>query len=721
MKRGLPASVGEEESDLKKIRRSERVRSQNNDHLYTPVRAGGGLPSPLTHQDSTTTEAYDHSKDGTVTPPSQVDVVPSSQYISPKRSTGFNQYNRMSQYSPPLQDTQTQPFSQFLPPLALDYEVEDEEEEGVWGYMVPTDKNSGEPLVLKSRSACPMPDMPSKKEKKRVAKDEYENQEQMFEATKITGFSSSGYLIGRHPECDRIVGSPTVSNRHCLLFPENTKGTTTAVLEDLSGNGTYVNDQLVGRNKRRELQDGDEISILDEARYCFRYPRNRDTNGFRQRYSMQQQLGKGHFASVYLCVEKNTGMRYAVKKFEKRAGPGERSKVEGLQQEIAVLMGVSHPSLLCLKDTFDEEDGVYLVLDLAPEGELFNYIVMKQKLSETETRKVFVQLFQAVKYLHERSIVHRDIKPENILLYDKDLTVKLADFGLAKIIGEESFTTTLCGTPSYVAPEILQSSNHRRYTRAVDVWSLGVVLYICLCGFPPFSDELYDPVNNPYTLAQQILGGRFDYPSPYWDSVGDPALDLIDRMLTVDPDKRISIDACLEHPWTTGREIPPTQLMNSMDSTDGLVGQLTQLDFSRRKPVRERTLLSEINDITVTRVIEAQDDTQGNSQAPVKIFEKNKGGHNGPSMMPASGRDATAGATPQKKGVKVVRKEETPAGHRGADDFMALGGKGDQVLFAEDEASNYPSQDKNGAKEVVANGKSTAAQGGKKTKKAVRK
>ena len=107
----------------------------------------------------------------------------------------------MSQYSPPLQDTQTQPFSQFLPPLALDYEVEDEEEEGVWGYMVPTDKNSGEPLVLKSRSACPMPDMPSKKEKKRVAKDEYENQEQMFEATKITGFSSSGYLIGRHPEC----------------------------------------------------------------------------------------------------------------------------------------------------------------------------------------------------------------------------------------------------------------------------------------------------------------------------------------------------------------------------------------------------------------------------------------------------------------------------------------------------------------------------------------
>ncbi|KIW03194.1 uncharacterized protein PV09_05420 [Verruconis gallopava] len=687
LKRGLPPSVGEEASDLKKVRRSERLSSQNDDR--TPV-TKGALPSPLTHQDSTTTEAYDHSKEATATPPSQTDVIPSSQYISPSRSTGFN---RLFQYSP-QHDTQTQPFSQFLPPLALTYEVEDEEAEGVWGYMVPIDRNGGDPLVLKHRDACPKTEMslPSKKEKKKVPKSQYTKQEDEYEKKKVTGLASSGYLIGRHPECDRIIGSPTVSNRHCLLFPETTSGTTTAILEDLSGNGTFVNDQLVGRNKRRQLQDGDEISILGEARYCFRYPRNRESNGFRQQYTIQEQLGKGHFASVYLCVEKSTGMRYAVKKFEKRAGPGERSKIEGLQQEIAVLMGVSHPNLLCLKDTFDEDDGVYLVLELAPEGELFNYIVMKQKLSEAEARKVFVQLFQAVKYLHERNIVHRDIKPENILLCDKELTVKLADFGLAKIIGEESFTTTLCGTPSYVAPEILQSSNHRRYTRAVDIWSLGVVLYICLCGFPPFSDELYDPVNNPYTLAQQILGGRFDYPSPYWDSVGDPALDLIDRMLTVDPDKRITIDGCLEHPWTTGREIPPTQLMNSMDSTDGLVGQLTQLDFSRRKPVRERTLLSAINDITVSRVVDAVEDQDGNTQAPVKIFEKNKGGHAGPSVMSTNGLAAGTGGKTQKNA--VVAKEETPAHHRNPDEFMAMGGKGDQVLFAEDEGSNYVSPEK---------------------------
>lgn len=185
-----------------------------------------------------------------------------------------------------------------------------------------------------------------------------------------------------------------------MLFLEHKDGGAVAVLEDLSANGTFVNDAIVGRNKRRELQEGDQIHIVGEAKCTFRYPRNhRSTNRFREQFSVQEQLGKGHFASVYLCIEKSSGQRYAVKKFEKRGGSSDRSKVEGLQQEIAVLMSVSHPSLLCLKDTFDEADGVYLVLELAPEGELFNWIVMKQKLTEDETRKVFVQLFQGVKYL----------------------------------------------------------------------------------------------------------------------------------------------------------------------------------------------------------------------------------------------------------------------------------------------------------------------------------
>jgi len=176
------------------------------------------------------------------------------------------------------------------------------------------------------------------------------------------------------------------------------------VLEDLSGNGTFVNDGYVGRNKRRELHDGDEISILDVARFVFRYPRNRETSGFSQQYQIETALGKGHFATVYLCTDKSSGMRYAVKHFERRMKGSqntaeEKSRVDGLEQEIGVLKGVAHPNMVCLKETYSERDGVYMVLELAPEGELFNWIVMKQKLSEADTRRVFVQLFEGMKYL----------------------------------------------------------------------------------------------------------------------------------------------------------------------------------------------------------------------------------------------------------------------------------------------------------------------------------
>lgn len=192
---------------------------------------------------------------------------------------------------------------------------------------------------------------------------------------------------------------PSISNRHCLIFVQNKGGDTVAIVEDLSSNGTFVNEQILGRNQRRELREQDEIAVLDKARFIFRYPKTRQTSAFLQSYTLLEKLGKGHFAEVFLCIEKSTGQRYAVKVFTKTPGMEERSKQEGLQQEIAVLMGVSHPNVLCLKDTFNERNAVYLVLELAPEGELFNFIVMKQKLAEHEARQLFIQLFQGIKYL----------------------------------------------------------------------------------------------------------------------------------------------------------------------------------------------------------------------------------------------------------------------------------------------------------------------------------
>lgn len=231
-----------------------------------------------------------------------------------------------------------------------------------------------------------------------------------------------------------------------------------------------------------------------------------------------------------------------------------------------------------------------------------------------------------------------------------------------------------------VAPEILSQTRQRKYTRAVDVWSLGVVLYICLCGFPPFSDELYS-AEHPYSLAQQIKMGRFDYPSPYWDNVGDPALDLIDRMLTVDVDKRITVDECLNHPWVTG-QLDSWQLNVSVsDSTDGLTGRMDKLDFSKRKMERERTLLSSINNIKVTKNIQVG---QPDSSAPVievKVFEKNPEGKKQPAQV-QNGQLKSA-----------AKKEDDPAAHRATAEFMGMGGKGDMELFADDVSSRYLPQE----------------------------
>ena len=346
----------------------------------------------MTHE-STVTDSY---KEGTATPPegrpSQI------RHHTPQSSPP------LAGLSSPPSDTQA--FSQFVYPPRDTDPADSEDSEGIWGYLFPLDHRFGEKLVLRKRNICPAPIQPLEiasrkgKGRKNTSQSPLKAEEEYEQQKADRGFPSGGYLVGRHPECDIILDIPTISNRHCLLFNEHRDGNSIAVLEDLSSNGTFVNEAIVGRNKRRELEDGDEVTVLDEARFVFRYPRTgNDSNAFRQQYRLLQQLGKGHFATVYLCVEKSTGFKFAVKKFEKRHGESQKSQTEGLQQEIAVLMSVSHPNVLCLKDTFDDSDCVYLVLELASEGELFNWIVMKQKLTEEETRKVYIQLFQGIKYL----------------------------------------------------------------------------------------------------------------------------------------------------------------------------------------------------------------------------------------------------------------------------------------------------------------------------------
>jgi len=153
------------------------------------------------------------------------------------------------------------------------------------------------------------------------------------------------------------------------------------------------------------------------------------------------------------------------------------------------------------------------------------------------------QIVSAVKYLHDLNIAHRDIKPTNLLLASPESNeIKLADFGLSKILGPDSMMQTACGTPIFVAPEVL---NGEGYDKSVDCWGIGIIMYILLCGYPPF----FDDGENMAALFEQIMSGSFEFADPYWTDISAQAKDLIEHLLVVDPLKRFTAAKCLEHPW----------------------------------------------------------------------------------------------------------------------------------------------------------------------------
>lgn len=185
-----------------------------------------------------------------------------------------------------------------------------------------------------------------------------------------------------------------------MVFKETRKDSFIAVLEDTSTNGTMINNIRLARNRRLDLEDGQEISVGPDLHYLFRYASTHAVTDFHSKYQILQRLGRGHFASVFVCIEKSSGKRWAAKRFHRPPGwRYDKSKEDALEQEIAILASISHPNMICFKEVFQDEDAVHIVVELAAEGELFNWIVKHKKLTEDETRRVFLQLLQGLKYL----------------------------------------------------------------------------------------------------------------------------------------------------------------------------------------------------------------------------------------------------------------------------------------------------------------------------------
>ncbi|KAM6949234.1 serine/threonine-protein kinase DCLK2-like [Aplochiton taeniatus] len=272
-----------------------------------------------------------------------------------------------------------------------------------------------------------------------------------------------------------------------------------------------------------------------------------------EKYKVGKVIGDGNFAVVKECVERATGQEYALKIIDKARCCGKEHLIEN---EVAVLWRVHHPSIIQLIEVDDTPSQLFLVMELVKGGDLFDAITSSTKYSERDASAMVFNLAGALKYLHHIRIVHRDIKPENLLVCeypDGTKSLKLGDFGLATVV--EGPLRTVCGTPTYVAPEIIAETG---YGLKVDIWATGVITYILLCGFPPFRSEN----NVQEELFDQILRGKLEFPSPDWDTISLSAKMLIGQMLQVNVDARYTAEEVLSHPWVTVREHTHDQTQN---------------------------------------------------------------------------------------------------------------------------------------------------------------
>eukprot|EP01039_Chlorochromonas_danica_P003257 gene3257-3568_t len=263
---------------------------------------------------------------------------------------------------------------------------------------------------------------------------------------------------------------------------------------------------------------------------------------FNQTYMLARELGSGAFSVVKLGVHLESGRKTAVKIVSKKKLSEE--DYSALMMEIQILSELDHPHIIKLFETFDEGSDFYIVTELVEGGELFDRIVSKAHYTEKEARDLIKIMLETMDYMHKAGVVHRDLKPENLLLCTEtdDSDIKIADFGFAKRVKDLSPKETACGTPGYVAPEILRGD---KYGTEVDVWSMGVICYVLLAGYPPFYDE------DQKRLFKKIKEGRYHFHEDYWSNTSPEAIDMIKMMLCVDQSKRWTAEQLLKHPWIT--------------------------------------------------------------------------------------------------------------------------------------------------------------------------
>ena len=255
-----------------------------------------------------------------------------------------------------------------------------------------------------------------------------------------------------------------------------------------------------------------------------------------QHYEIGRAIGEGTFGKVRLGIHKLSGIQVAIKILIKKKII-DVSDIERVSREITILKKIRHINIIRLYEVIDTSKYIFLIMEYANNGEVFDYIVNKTRLSESEGCKFLHMIINGIDYCHKNGIIHRDLKPENLLL-NKFNEIKIVDFGLGQIINQkDKLLSTACGSPCYAAPEMIAGKPYKG--SSADIWSIGIILYALLCGYLPFEHP------NTNILYKKIIKGHFEIPS--W--ISNSAKSLLHKILNTDPTKRYSINDIRKHPW----------------------------------------------------------------------------------------------------------------------------------------------------------------------------
>ncbi|MCD9640111.1 Calcium-dependent protein kinase 32 [Datura stramonium] len=304
-------------------------------------------------------------------------------------------------------------------------------------------------------------------------------------------------------------------------------------------------------------------------------------------YELGRELGRGEFGVTYLSTEKATGDVYACKSISKKK-LRTRVDIEDVRREVEIMKHLpKHPNIVTLKDTYEDDNAVHIVMELCEGGELFDRIVARGHYTERAAAAVTRTIVEVIQMCHKHGVMHRDLKPENFLFENKKETapLKAIDFGLSVFFKPGERFNEIVGSPYYMAPEVLK----RDYGPEVDVWSAGVILYILLCGVPPFWAETEQGV------AQAIIRSVVNFKRDPWPKVSDNAKDLVKKMLNPDPSKRLTAQEVLDHPWIQNAKKAPNVSLG-----ETVKARLKQ--FSMMNKLKKRALRVIAEHLTVDEV-----------------------------------------------------------------------------------------------------------------------